>query len=1080
MPASIADLATFFDASPNPYLVLDRDLNIATANKAYLASVRRELPDIVGRWAWDAFPTDEETLRQAVDSFQRVLRTRQADTMALLRFDVPRPASEGGGLEKRYWSITHTPVLGDDDEVSFVLQHPIDVTDLETLRQTIEAGDSGVQLRPDHSGIFERAEAVYRANQALTAEAERNAAAITALTDEREKLIGLFEQAPAMIALLLGSEHRFAFANASYRASVGQRELIGRTVVEALSDAAEQGYVALLDHAFATGEPYQARGARYDVQAEPDGPIDQRLLDFIYQPVRDDAGAVIGILVQGVDVTETMRAADELAATEDRYRSVLDAIDVGFCIIRMRFNDAGEPVDYMIEEGNTAYERQTGLHGSFGKWVSELAPDLEKHWFELYGRVAATGGPVRFENFAEPLGHWYDVHALRIGRPDEHRVALLFNDITERKNAEVALQQTNETLEREVVERTVERDRMWETSPDLMLVIDFDGVFRRVNPAWTDLLGYEPHELVGHHVNEFVLPDDHAGTIGAYETAATGQHATVENRYRHKDGSTRWISWVAAPAGELTYATGRDITQQREVEARLRDEQDFARLALSAVGGVGVWTYDIRSDRFFCDAAISALYALDPARGAAGLSSAEFLANVHPQDRVELNGVMAAGLQRAGEIELEYRIVHPDGSLHWVLSRGHTYFDAEGHPSRRTGVGVDMTSQRLIEDQLRQAQKMEAVGQLTGGLAHDFNNLLTGMMGNMELLQIRLAQGKIQDSERFIVAAQGAGRRAASLTQRLLAFSRRQTLDPKPTDVNRLTAGMEELFRRTVGPEIEIEIVGAAGLWTANIDAGQLENALLNLCINARDAMPDGGRITIETANKWLDERTARERDLPPGQYLSVCVTDTGTGMTAETIQRAFEPFFTTKPLGEGTGLGLSMIYGFARQSDGQVRIYSELGMGTTICIYLPRFVGDAMLVEEEEALTIAAQATGQTILVVDDEATIRHLIDEVLDEAGYTVIGAADGNAGLKVLQSGARIELLITDVGLPGGMNGRQVADAARALRPGLKVLFITGYAENAAVGNGHLEAGMELLTKPFTLEALSAKVGSMIKRD
>jgi PAS domain S-box-containing protein len=391
-------------------------------------------------------------------------------------------------------------------------------------------------------------------------------------------------------------------------------------------------------------------------------------------------------------------------------------------------------------------------------------------------------------------------------------------------------------------------------------------------------------------------------------------------------------------------------------------------------------------------------------------------------------------------------------------------------------IGRDLTEQHRTEEALRQAQKMEAVGQLTGGLAHDFNNLLTGMMGNLELLQHRVARGRLEDLDRFILAAQGAGRRAASLTQRLLAFSRRQTLDPRPTDVNRLINGLEDMLRRTMGPETSMEVVGAGGLWTACIDAGQLENALLNLCINARDAMPDGGRLTIETANKWLDDRSGRERDLPPGQYLSICVTDTGSGMDQHTIDRAFEPFFTTKPLGHGTGLGLSMIYGFARQSGGQVRIYSELGMGTTICIYLPRYVGDAEDDVEEMVAALPDHGSG-TILIVDDEATIRHLVDEVLDEVGYTVIGAADGAAGLKVLQSGARIDLLITDVGLPNGMNGRQVADAGRSLRPGLKVLFITGYAENAAVGNGHLELGMELLTKPFTLDALTSKVNEMM---
>ena len=383
------------------------------------------------------------------------------------------------------------------------------------------------------------------------------------------------------------------------------------------------------------------------------------------------------------------------------------------------------------------------------------------------------------------------------------------------------------------------------------------------------------------------------------------------------------------------------------------------------------------------------------------------------------------------------------------------------------------------QDALRQSQKMEAVGQLTGGLAHDFNNLLTGIMGNLELLQRRAAQGRLDSVDRFIDAAQAAGRRASALTQRLLAFSRRQTLDPKPTDVNRLIREMEELLRRTVGPLVEIEVVGAVGLWPALIDGGQLENALLNLCINGRDAMPEGGKLTIETANKWIDERAGRERQLPPGQYLSLCVTDTGTGMAPETVSRAFDPFFTTKPIGQGTGLGLSMIYGFARQSGGQVRIYSELGAGTTVCIYLPRHFGEAEEAAPVESAPPAETGRGETVLVVDDEASIRHLIDEVLDEAGYTIIGAADGAAALKVLQSGATIDLLITDVGLPNGMNGRQVADAALALHPELKVLFITGYAENAAVGNGHLEPSMELLTKPFSMEDLARRVQEMLEK-
>jgi len=382
------------------------------------------------------------------------------------------------------------------------------------------------------------------------------------------------------------------------------------------------------------------------------------------------------------------------------------------------------------------------------------------------------------------------------------------------------------------------------------------------------------------------------------------------------------------------------------------------------------------------------------------------------------------------------------------------------------------------EEQLRQSQKMEAVGQLTGGLAHDFNNLLTGITGSLELLGTRIAQGRIKDLDRYVNAAQGAAKRAAGLTHRLLAFSRRQTLDPKPTDVNRLVAGMEELIRRTMGPAIEVETVAAGGLWSTLVDPGQLENALLNLCINARDAMPDGGKLTIETGNKWLDARAAVERDLPPGQYVALCVSDDGIGMPPDVTARAFDPFFTTKPIGQGTGLGLSMIYGFVRQSGGQVRIYSEVGQGTMVCLYMPRHQGASEELHLPAEQSEAPRAEwDETVLIVDDEPTIRMLVAEVLEDLGYTAIEAADGASGLKLLQSNTRIDLLVTDVGLPGGMNGRQLADAARVARPNLKVLFITGYAENAALRHGHLAPGMHVMTKPFAMDALASRIKELI---
>jgi CheY-like chemotaxis protein len=374
---------------------------------------------------------------------------------------------------------------------------------------------------------------------------------------------------------------------------------------------------------------------------------------------------------------------------------------------------------------------------------------------------------------------------------------------------------------------------------------------------------------------------------------------------------------------------------------------------------------------------------------------------------------------------------------------------------------------------------MEAVGQLTGGIAHDFNNLLAGIVGALDLMQTRLRQGRTGDLDRYVTAAMSSAQRASALTHRLLAFSRRQPLDPKPVEPNGLVAGMEDLLRRTIGPSIQLEMVLAGGLWRTLCDPVQLESALLNLSINARDAMPDGGRLTIETANAHLDSAyAAAARDVAPGQYVCICVSDTGAGMSADVIARAFDPFFTTKPLGQGTGLGLSMVYGFAKQSEGHVKIYSELGQGTTVKIYLPRFRGGT---DAEDAASVVEEApraeAGDTVLVVEDEPVIRDLVVEVLTELGYRTLEAADGPSGLKILNSRQRIDLLVTDVGLPG-MNGRQVADQARERRPGLKVLFITGFAENATLANGFLEPGMEMITKPFAMDALAAKIRQMIE--
>ncbi len=779
-------------------------------------------------------------------------------------------------------------------------------------------------------------------------ETTKNVLAKQRLAAETARQRRLFEQAPGFIVILHGPEHRFEFANESYCRLLGRRDLLGRTVREALPDLEGQGFFELLDQVYATGERFVAYQRVIRLRNTPDAKAEERFLDFIYEPMRDEAGCVTGIFVEG-------------------------------------------------------------------------------------------------------------------------------HDVTERRRAEDALQDLNGQLERRVEERTRERDRLWRNSQDLLAVIDVQGRFHAVSPIVTKILGWAPDELVGSSVFELVHPEHRLSTETALAHAARNELAAHENRYRHKDGGYRWISWVAAQEGGLIYATGRHVTSEKEAaialersQARLRTvfETSYQYQGLLALDGtlldanatslaaIGAQLADVVDKPFWDTPWFTATPGMPEKVRAAVLAAAR-----GEEFREEISVNLPAGLR---SYDFSVRPIR----------------DRHGAVIAIVPEAADTTERRQTEQALRQAQKMEAVGQLTGGVAHDFNNLLTAIMGSLELLQTRMAQGRFKELDRYITAAQGASRRAAALTNRLLAFSRQQTLEPRAVDANQLIGGTEELVRRTVGPAIAVEVAAAARLWTTMVDPNQLESALLNLCINARDAMPEGGRLTIATGNCTLDTAAAGQRELPPGQYISLSVSDTGTGMAPEVIARAFDPFFTTKPVGQGTGLGLSMIYGFARQSGGQVRISSKPGRGTTMRLYLPRYVGTANAADvPAEAAAAPRAGQGETVLIVDDEPTVRMLVAEVLEDLGYVAVAAADGAAGLAVLRSDARVDLLITDLGLPGGMNGRQVADAGRLLRPGLRVLFITGYADSAAIGYGHLEAGMHVLNKPFAMEALAGRIKDLI---
>ncbi|WP_414709698.1 hybrid sensor histidine kinase/response regulator [Rhodopseudomonas sp.] len=624
----------------------------------------------------------------------------------------------------------------------------------------------------------------------------------------------------------------------------------------------------------------------------------------------------------------------------------------------------------LIQFYNDAYRRTLGPE----RHPAALGQRGRACWEEIWpiigpqiDQVMSGGGPTWHENQLVPVtrhGRREQVYWTYGYSPidDDGRVGgvlVLCRDVTADylaasalREREAELAQLNATLEQRVLDKTRERDRIWNVSQDLLLVTDRDGLFLTLNPAWTRTLGWSEAELLNRSSDGLEHPDDHGVTRAQLQRLAAGE-ATVrfESRFRHHDGSYRWLSWTGVSDADLNYAVARDITAEKLAAERLK----------------------------------------------------------------------------------------------------------------------------ATEEALRQSQKMEAVGQLTGGIAHDFNNLLTGIVGSLDLMQIRLDQGRAENLSRYINAAMTSANRAAALTHRLLAFARRQPLVPTSVDVHRLVVSLEDLLRRTIGEAIDLEVSAAAGLWPTRCDPNQLESALLNLAINARDAMPSGGKLSIACSNARFAGLNADILALLPGDYVCIRVADSGVGMSPEVAARAFDPFFTTKPIGQGTGLGLSMIYGFAQQSGGHVRLDSAPGRGTTANLYLPRYHGDCVAPVTPEAAA-AHVASGEAVLVVEDEPVVRGVIIEMLHEQGYRAFAAVDGPSGLALLRR-QRIDLLVTDVGLPG-MNGRQLADQARENQADLKVLFMTGYAESAAIADGMLQPGMELIAKPFDLDDLLARIKRIVE--
>ena len=826
------------------------------------------------------------------------------------------------------------------------------------------------------------------------------------LMAEIERQRRMFQKAPGFIAVLSGPDHVYEYVNEAYVAIAGQRDFIGRSVREALPELEGQGFYELLDRVLSTGERFIARAMPVRLGTE----ASIRFIDFVYEPMRDEAGHVYGIFVGGHDITAHKEAERQSLLNEESLRLTTEAAEIGiwdvdFVTDTLTWSPRTKAMFGFSPDAHcTMDDFYAGLHpedrdATTRAFGAALDPAVRATYDVQYRTIGHDDGVVRWiaakgKGLFDADGRCYravgtaiDISARKLAEA-RHAFMLELSDALRGNDTDKALNKACALMGRFF---GVSRVGYGHLDP-LEDVFDY-------SVCWTDgraqpLLGRIPAHAFGVKI---------VARLSAGETVVVNDLQTDP------------------------------LSDEEETRATARAVDTRAILVVPFLRAGRLRTIVYLNDR--------------PVRRWQP-DEVAFMEEVAERTRQVIERGEAEAALRALNATLEARVEARTAEL------------------------------RATEDALRQAQKMEAIGQLTGGIAHDFNNLLQGITGSLDLVQRRISQGRLGDLDRFITGAMTSANRAAALTHRLLAFARRQPLDPRPVQVNPLVGSMEELLRRTLGERVELELRLSGTLWLTRCDSNQLESAILNLAINARDAMPEGGQLTIETLNHEVDEASAAAHaDRVVGDYVCISVADSGTGMDAETVARAFEPFFTTKPIGQGTGLGLSMIYGFARQSDGYVEIDSAPGRGTTVRLCLPRFEGES---DDEAAAACSGAAPaedGETVLVIEDEPVVRGLVVEVLADLGYRVIEAVDGAQGLEIVQSAQRIDLLITDVGLPG-LNGRQVADAARARRPELKVLFMTGYAENTALVAGSLDARMAVITKPFVMETLATRVREIIE--
>lgn len=763
--------------------------------------------------------------------------------------------------------------------------------------------------------------------------------------------------------------------------------------------------------------------------------------------------------------------------------------------------------------------------------------DLQQQQFLLNvaGQVAHIGGWVVHipEEDSDPKLTWssevYRIHGLPEGRPVSLDEAIRFYKPDSRKMLEEALRdcmenghgydleleissQQGEDLWTRAIARAVRRNgrtvEIQGTFQDITHEKHRDQVLREsrlhfrqladVIPisVWTaerdgrpELINRALRDYVGNTVTEgapvrqwlqSVHPEEQQQALRLWVKAIrTGESFEKELRLRRHDGSYHWHLARAMPArdtaGEVSrwFGLAMDIDERKTMEEQIRNsEERFRYLARATTDAV--WDWDPNRRELWWNEGMSRLFGYEPRE--IGTSASFWLEHIHPDERERVHqSILTVINGKASEWHEQYRFLRKDGTAAHVADHGFVIRDEDGRVVRMVGGMSDITAQHTLQEQLEQSERLRAVGELTGGVAHDFNNLLTVILGNAELLDEQLRDQP--ELLPLVKVTRQAADRGTELTRHMLAFARRQPLAPQPINLRQLLEHTEPLLRHTLRADIEVEVIHAAGLWQAHADPSQLENSLLNLSLNARDAMPDGGKLTLETANMWMDdEYCARHDDLSPGQYVMIAVSDTGSGIDEAIMGRVFDPFFTTKDKGRGTGLGLSMVYGFIKQSGGHIKLYSERQQGTTVRMYLPRSTETGP--SHKPVVRSAPDGGRETILVVEDDEQVRGTVHHQLEALGYTVIEAIDARQAMEQLeQHRETIDLLFTDIVLPGDMNGKQLADHVRALQPQLPVLFTSGYTKNAIVHHGRLDPGVALLSKPYRRNDLARRLREVL---